>query len=314
MYFRSQQAHQNDGNNVMLPIDQRFKARVTPTKGKRGMLSPVAKTTTSHKTRININPVQNYFVGKGIQHFESINGALKKLAEKQMELAKLPAETSEVATLTECVEMCEVCTQTTPELEDIREVDVDMSCNYIMQGSKLIEFIRLSTSHAAKCGGRLRLVKSDNSQGCYLKQTWKCPCCLENLFLENCDMVKTTSVAQGAKYSAPQADFNIRLLKGLHLVGINNTKMGEFLQGEMGIKIANRRNRMTQLTKVRSTIGAVFDDRKMENRREHVEAEAVRKMENYQGDVEFEDVHGNKHSICAGPICHDGAGYTRAYL
>jgi hypothetical protein len=107
-----------------------------------------------------------------------------------------------------------------------------------------------------------------------------------------------------------QPDFNLRIVAGAALSGINVTKLRELLQGTMGVKLPTVKNIRTQMTKVRSAIGTVFEGRKIENRKEHVAA--VREMDGYKGDVTWED-DGNQHSTCAGPVSHDGGGCTRVY-
>jgi len=71
---------------------------------------------------------------------------------------------------------------------------------------------------------------------------------------QNCDMIKLSDVAQGAADSCKQPDFNLRLVKVIQLMGINTTKLTEFMHGEMGIKIANGTNLHSQITKVRKSI------------------------------------------------------------
>lgn len=199
--------------------------------------------------------------------------------------------------------------QVSPELQfDACEVE-SIDANYIIDGTKLEEFIRQSTAHSAVCGNQLLLVDRCTNQGCYLKETWMCPCCGKKLFLENCDIVKTEAVAQGARYSRGQADFNIRMLKAAILTGINLTQLVEFLEGHMGVKISNYRNLRKQGTKVRESIKSVFEKRKIENKREHVEATRAKNSDN----VIVWEKDGKVHRTCTGDISHDGAGCTRVY-
>ena len=191
-----------------------------------------------------------------------------------------------------------------------REIQDTDTCNYLMQGSKLEDFIRLSSSHAATCGKQLVLVDRDNTRGCYLKQIWKCVCCGEELVLENCDIIRSKSVAQGAAHSRKQPDFNIRILKGAALTGINMKKLVEFLKGELGVNVPAYRNLRTQMTKVRQSIKDTFKWRLVENRKEHVAA--VREFESYHGDLQWEK-DGVVHSTSVGDVSHDGAGCTRIY-
>jgi hypothetical protein len=119
-----------------------------------------------------------------------------------------------------------------------------------MQGNKLEDFICLSSSHAATCGSQLKLVERVTNFGCYLKH-WRCSVCNTRLELENCDMVRSESVADGAAYSRKQPDFNLRIVKGAALVGINTTKLQEFLEGLMGIQTPTEMNLRTQITKTK---------------------------------------------------------------
>jgi len=88
------------------------------------------------------------------------------------------------------------------------------------------------------------------------------------------------------------------------------TKLMEFMQGEMGIKIASNHNLRQQITKVRKLIGRTYEGRKLENIKEHVLA--VRAADTYKDDVQWYD-NGKQHSTSAGNICIDGAGCTRVY-
>ena len=100
----------------------------------------------------------------------------------------------------------------------------------------------------------------------------------------NCDMIRSSEVAGGAAYSQSQPDFNLRIIKGNQLTGINTTKLMEFMQGEMGIKIASDGNLRQQITKARKLIVRTYEGRKLENRKEHVLA--VRAADTYKGDVQ----------------------------
>eukprot|EP00804_Cyclotella_cryptica_P025731 CCRYP_002915-RA/>CCRYP_002915-RA protein AED:0.70 eAED:0.60 QI:0/0/0/1/1/1/2/0/202 len=136
--------------------------------------------------------------------------------------------------------------------------------NCIMAISNIEDFIRLSTAHSAKCRHQLVMVKRDNTQGA--------TCCAETLTLSNCNKVKTSQVALGAKYSRKQPELNLRILAGGALVGINTQKMKEFFEGHLGVKIASARNMQRQKTKVGNTIKRIYEERKIENRIEHVKA------------------------------------------
>ena len=99
-------------------------------------------------------------------------------------------------------------------------------------------------------------------------------------------------------------------MKGTQLTGINATKLIEFMQGELGIKIATDRNLRQQITKVRKSISSTYEVRKIENRKEHVAA--VRESPKYCGDVEW-DSNGERYATSAGSVCIDGAGCKRIY-
>ena len=91
--------------------------------------------------------------------------------------------------------------------------DYDGSC--LMRVSKMDDFIRLATAHSARCGKQLVLAKRETqTRGTLLRETWKCPCCAAELLLENCNMVKSTAVAQGASHSRRQPKFNLQILLG----------------------------------------------------------------------------------------------------
>ena len=66
-------------------------------------------------------------------------------------------------------------------------------------------------------------------------------------------------------------------------MGINVTKLQEFLYGEMGIRVATDANLRKQMTKVRAGVTTTYEERKVENRKEHVAAS--RTMAGYRGDI-----------------------------
>jgi len=123
-------------------------------------------------------------------------------------------------------------------------------------------------------------------------------------------MIKSYNVAQGKAFSRQQPNFNLRMVKGIQLTGINTTKSIEFMRGEMGIKITHENNLWCQITKARKSIQATYDNRVVENRKEHVAA--VRQYPDYCGDVHWES-NGVSHSTSAGSLFIDGAGCTRIY-
>lgn len=180
-----------------------------------------------------------------------------------------------------------------------------------MTVSKMEDFIRLSTRHAAKCGKELVLVERDTKRGCFIRETWKCPCCGNGLTFDNCDMVRSEEVAMGASHSRSQPDFNLRIIKGARLVGVNVKQLQEFLEGEMGIKIPTDKNIRAMGTKVGASITTTYSGRKAENQMEHVAA--VRAADDYDGDIEWEDGNGVAHSTSRGNICADGGYCTRTY-
>ena len=208
------------------------------------------------------------------------------------------------------VVVTEMSTQTEPEViwhgSDIPDYDG----NLLMSFLRLENFIRIATAHSSKCGKQLVLRSRQLTFGAKVQHFWKCPCCSAELCLVNCDMIRSSEVADGAMYSRSQPDFNLRIVKGTQLTGINTTKLMEFMQGEMGIKIATDSNLRRQITKVRKSIASTYEGRKTENRKEHVSA--VRAADKYNGDIEW-NKNGERHSTCAGNICTDGAGCTRVY-
>jgi len=157
---------------------------------------------------------------------------------------------------------------------------------------------------------QLVLIERDNTQGAMLNLVWKCPCCEETLTMSNCNKVKSSQVALGAKYSRMQPELNLRILAGGALIGINTQKMKELFEGHLGVKIASARNIQRQKTKVGSAIKETYEERKIENRIEHVKA--ARSSNNYKGDLEWER-DGVCHLTSCGDISMDGAGCTRVY-
>lgn len=182
--------------------------------------------------------------------------------------------------------------------------------NCIMSVSRMEDFVRLSTNHAAGCGEQLVLVERDTTQGAYVKQTWKCPRCGDELSCANCDMVKTRTVAPGRKYSRPQPEFNVRVAKAGNLVGVNLSKLGKAFTGEIGIKIPARRNLQKVQKKVRSAIEETYEERVVENRKEHVAA--ARALPGYRGDTKWgDDAGAGQHSTAGADVAMDGGGATR---
>ena len=201
-------------------------------------------------------------------------------------------------------------TQTEPEVIWDGTNIPDYDGNLLISFLRLENFICLATAHSSKCGKQLVLRSRQLTFGAKVQHFWKCPCCSAELCMVNCDMIRSSEVADGAMYSRSQPDFNLRIVKGTQLTGINTTKLMEFMQGEMGIRIATDNNLRRQITKVRKSIASTYEGRKTENRKEHVSA--VRAADKYTGDIEW-NKNGKRHSTCAGNICIDGAGCTRVY-
>ena len=144
------------------------------------------------------------------------------------------------------------------------------------------------------------LIKRDTSYGATIQHVWKCPCCLTELSMHNCSMIKSSDIAQGRACSREQPDLNLQMAKGIQFTGINTTKLIEFMRGEMGIKISHEKNLRNQITKVRKSIHSTYADRSAENRKEHVRA--VHQSAGYCGDVHWES-NGVEHSTSAGSVC-----------
>ena len=79
-YYRSKLIDVKDGIKVDVPLDQRYKAKITPVKSNR-FKSTNAKTTTAGTTRIDINPARDYFKHNGVVECELINESLERLHE-----------------------------------------------------------------------------------------------------------------------------------------------------------------------------------------------------------------------------------------
>ena len=123
-------------------------------------------------------------------------------------------------------------------------------------------------------------------------------------------MIRSSKVAQGAAYSRSQPEFNLCIAKGTQLTEINTMKLLEFMEGELGIKIASDRDLRQQITKVRKSIECAYKTPKIQNRKGHLLS--VRKSEKYCGNVQW-DSNGEDHSTSAGSVCIDDAGCTHIY-
>ena len=111
-------------------------------------------------------------------------------------------------------------TQTEP---DVHWEGIDLPVydgNCLMSFTKLENCIRLATSHSAECGMQLVLQRRQLKDGTKVHHVWKCPCCCAELLMENCDMIRSPEVAEGAAFSRSQPDFNLQLVKGTQLTGI----------------------------------------------------------------------------------------------
>ena len=100
------------------------------------------------------------------------------------------------------------------------------------------------------------------------------------------------------------------MIKGASLVGVNVTKVQELLSAHLGIKIAADNNLRKQQTKVRASTEKTYEDRKDENREDHVTA--VRASEQYCGHVIWEEDRGI-HSTSCGDTSVDGVGAAGIY-
>ena len=128
--------------------------------------------------------------------------------------------------------------------------------------------------------------------------------------MDNYDMIRTSEVAQGATCSRSQPDFNLPIVKGIQLAGINTIKLLKFIEGELGIKIASDRNLHQQITKVGKWVKCTYDDCKIQNRKEHVLS--VRESEKYCCNIRWNS-NGEHHFTSAGCVCIDGAGCPHIY-
>lgn len=172
-YYRSINVHVEDSSGVS-PKDQRLE--------------------NGRPIRIFFMPERDYFIGRGNEKFEAINSALIEIEHELLE-EKERAQSAPP-------EMKSVGLQVEPQskwvpTQPIQEYDG----NCLMSVTKMEELIHQLSGHSAVCGMELLLVQRDLSQGAYLIERWKCPVCLKEIELRNCDMAKTDEVAQGAAFS-----------------------------------------------------------------------------------------------------------------
>ena len=88
-----------------------------------------------------------------------------------------------------------------------------------------------------KVGKHLVLKERDTSKVAMVINAWTCSCCTAKVKFSNCEKVRTSEVADGALHSWSKPDFNIQIMKGAILVGINSTNMLVSLYGQLRIKI-----------------------------------------------------------------------------
>ena len=100
------------------------------------------------------------------------------------------------------------------------------------------------------------------------------------------------------------------MIKGATFAGINTQKAQEYLYGHLGLKTPNDNNWRVQQTKVRASIKSTFEERKVENRKEHNAAE--RAAAGYGGDIKC-TIDGKECSVAKGTTSQDGAAPTRSY-
>lgn len=185
----------------------------------------------------------------------------------------------------------------------------DNEANGIFSLPLLTKFIHKVSCHAAQCGSPAHLETVDKRYGASIIEHWKCPKCTELFELRNCNWVKTDVVEPGRKYSMPQPEINLRIIKGGHPLGINLEKVEKFMMGTLGVKIANYRNQQHLDKKIRQTVDKLFQERKEENQRKHVEM--TKALPDFEA-VEFEH-NGLKSLASPSNVSMDGVGKKRAF-
>ena len=163
-------------------------------------------------------PPANYFRSTQNPHFVALNDALEDLEkerERKREEARQKAEEDARREQIREEERGKLIEESVPKVAwDGTDIS-DYDGNCLMKIPKLDEFIRRATAHSSTCGKQLVLSKREaQTKGTLLRETWKCPCCEEELMFENCDFVKSTAVAQGASHSRRQPEFNLQILEG----------------------------------------------------------------------------------------------------
>jgi hypothetical protein len=173
-------------------------------------------------------------------------------------------------------------------------------------------FICRGTSHAAKCASPLvSMQRKAHFCGSMLREIWKFQCCGKELVFDNQHMVRSDVVAEGAHFSRLQPKINLDIVKGAKLEGIPHEQMLGLFRC-MGIYVGKSSNMLKQATKVEAAIKHTFEERLIENQKEHVTMTHADK--NYRGDVVWEKDR-TIHSTCSSSsdVCNDGAGCTRSY-
>ena len=269
-FFRSAIANTDD--DITIPLGQRL------------------NQTTGRWNRLNLSPVENYFVGCDNKNFIAVNAALRELegAEAQVDPPDdEPIEVTDGWTQTEAMVKC--------INHDIEKYDG--ICFMVVD--RMEDFIRKSTGHAALCGMPLVLSnRKTHYRGTMLSEVWNCLCCGAELVLDNRGTVKSSDVAQGATHSRYQPRINLELVKGAKLEGINMAQLSGLFTS-MGIYIGSDRNLRLQATKVWSAIKRTYEERLIENRKEHIAL--TRDRLDYRGDVIW-SMDGKMCLTCCGDI------------
>jgi hypothetical protein len=189
-------------------------------------------------------------------------------------------------------------TESMTQLMDFCEVEgYNGTC--FMKVNKMDDFIRRSTSHAAQCRSLLVLIQRQvHFCGSMLREIWKCPCCGGDLVFENQDRVRSDEVAEGACFSCLQPMINLEIVKGSKLEGIPYEQMLRLFRC-MGTYVGKYANVLKQLTKVKAAIKRTFEERLIENRKEHV---AMTRTDNkYRSNIIWEK-NGMQQSSCCSEI------------
>jgi hypothetical protein len=199
-------------------------------------------------------------------------------------------------------------TESMTQLMDFNEVEGDDG-TCLMKVNKMDDFIRRSTSHAAQCGSpRVLIQRQVNFCGSMLREISKCPCCGEDLVFENQDRVRSDEVAEEVCFPCLQPMINLEIVKGSKLEGIPYEQMlGLFMC--LYIYVGKYANVLKQSTKVKAAINRAFEERLIENRKEHV---AMTSADNkYRGNIIWKK-NGRQQSSCCSKICINGAGCTHS--